>query len=292
MWRALAGLGGVVLLGLVSVSVPARAADEKAKVGLVETLFPGQTGEQLRKAARPFRSLLESSTGLTGEVVQGGDPLSLADKLKADKVQLGVFHGVEFAWARQRNPKLQVIALCVNKKPTLRAELIVQAASKFMDPADLRGKTLAVPDENREHCNLFLGRKCVPAGTTPEKFYKKVEKRADVEEALDDVVNGNMQAALVDGLAWDAYRKSKPGAAKRLRVLKESEPFPATALACQEGHFTAARVKQIRAGLIRAGTTRRGKQLLDQLRLTAFEAVPAQYEKQLSAILAAYPPPK
>src|SRR5437660_295764 len=84
--------------------------------------------------------------------------------------------------------------------------------------------TLAGADETREHCKAFLRSQCLPDSATAKSFYRKVVRSADVEEALDDVVDGKVQAALVDGLAWESYRRAKPGAAKRLRVLLASEP--------------------------------------------------------------------
>jgi ABC-type phosphate/phosphonate transport system substrate-binding protein len=292
MRRTFLPLFSMGLLGLLVVPSLVSAGKETAKLGLTNSVFPGLSEKRLQEAARPFRSLFETSTGFTGPVAHGGDPKSLAEKLKQDKVQLGVFQGIEYAWARTWDPKLQPIVICVNQKRTLDAHLIVRANSAFKKPADLRGKVLVLPEESREHCNVFLRRKCISDDSTPKKFFKKVDKAADVEEALDDVVDGKAQATVVDGLAWSSYRAAKPGAAKRLHVLLASEQFPATVVACQSGRFSAAQLKRIRDGLIGARRTAKGKQLLEQLRLTGFEAVPADYERLVSDIVKAYPPPK
>ena len=61
----------------------------------------------------------------------------------------------------------------------------------------------------------------------------------DVEEALDDVIDGKAEAALIDGLAWESYCSAKPGCARRLRVLLSSEAFPSAVIACQKGRFDA-----------------------------------------------------
>jgi ABC-type phosphate/phosphonate transport system substrate-binding protein len=261
------------------------------KVGLTATIFPKMSEVMLGVAARPFRSLLETATGLTGQVVQAGDARDLADKLKGDKVQLGVFQGIEFAWARQLNSKLQPLVLCVNEERTVSAHLIVRSKSTFKTSEDLRGKALTLAIETREHCNAFLERKCVPAKNTPATFFGKVGKSDNVEEALDAVVNGEAQATVVDGLAWAWYREEKPVGAARLRVLLASEAFPCGIIACQTGRFEAPRVKRFRDGLIAAKNTPRGKQLLRFLRLTGFETIPASYDRLLAAVAKAYPPP-
>jgi ABC-type phosphate/phosphonate transport system substrate-binding protein len=260
-------------------------------VGLTATIFPGLSEVLLQAAARPFKALLESATGVSGQIVHGGEAKSLADRLKSDRVQLGVFQGIEFAWARVANPKLEPIVLCVNQQRTLKAYLLVRAGSAFQKPADLRKKTLTLPAETREHCRVFLERKCVPASRTPKTFFKKLATSADVEEALDDVVDGNVQAALVDGLAWASYRKAKAGCARRLRVLLESEPFPCAVIACQKGRFDPDRVQRFRDGLVGARNSARGRQLLDFVRITGFETVGADYERLLTGIVKSYPPP-
>jgi ABC-type phosphate/phosphonate transport system substrate-binding protein len=279
------------LAGLVPVLGRAATTATAVKVGLTGTIFPDMSELLLRAATRPFRSLLESATGLTGQVVQSGDARSLADKLKQDKVQLGVFQGIEFAWARVSNPKLEPIVICVNYQRTLKAFLVVRAASEYRSPADLRDKVLTMPPETREHCKVFLQRKCLPAGLNADKFYKKVALAGDVEEALDDVLDRQADAALVDGLPWGSYRKSKPGCGKQLRVLLSSEAFPCGVIACQQGRFQPERVQHFRTGLAAAGKTPRGRQLLDFLRITGFETPPDGYDRLFGSIVKAYPPP-
>jgi ABC-type phosphate/phosphonate transport system substrate-binding protein len=291
--RAFLGLCGVGLAGLLEAPAWARGPITKVavKVGLTASLFPGLSDALLATAAKPFRSLLESATGVSGQVVQGGDPRALADGLKQDKVQLGVFQGVEFAWGRVFNPKLHPLVICVNQKRTVQAHLIVRSTSPFKAPIDLRSQTLAIPVDSKQHCHTFLERKCVPASSTVKKFFKEVKQSVDVEEALDDVFDGSAGAALVDGLAWAAYREDKPGCAAQLRVLLASDTFPCGIIACQEGRFPDKQVKQFREGLVGAKDTPRGKQLLRFLRLTGFETLPADYERLLTAVAKNYPPP-
>jgi ABC-type phosphate/phosphonate transport system substrate-binding protein len=287
--RAFLGVCGVGLLG-VARGLASAQGSLPVKVGLSSTIFPGMSEVLLAAAARPFRSLLESATGVSGQIVQGGDARVLAKKLEEDRVQLGVFQGIEYAWARVHNPKLEPIVICCNEEQTLKAYLIVKASSKYKAPADLQSKVLTMAPETREHCKVFLERRCVPASTAPKKFFKKLAVADDVEEALDDVVDGKAAAALIDGLPWSSYRKSKPGCARALRVLEASEPFPCGVIACQAGKFDAAQLQRFRGGLMSAKDTSRGKQLLKFLRISGFEPMPGSYEQLLTSIVKAYPP--
>src|SRR5262249_5906565 len=68
----------------LTIASPSGRSEDKIKVAPNESLFPGMSAERLRKSAQPFKSLLEHSTGFTGEIVPGGEALELADKLKKD----------------------------------------------------------------------------------------------------------------------------------------------------------------------------------------------------------------
>jgi ABC-type phosphate/phosphonate transport system substrate-binding protein len=288
--RAFLGLCGGSLAGLLPFPNLALAQSEGIKVGLTGTIFPGLSDSMLSAAARPFKSLLEQATGVTGSIVQGGSARGLAAKLQKDEVQLGVFQGVEFAWARVANAKLEPIVICVNQTRTVRAFLIVRSASSISKVADLKNKSLILPVETREHCKVFLERRCVAAASSPSRFYKKILEAADVEEALDEVVDGRVTAAVVDSLPWSSYKKGKPGCARKLRVLEVSEPFPAAAVACQAGRFNASQLRRFRSGLIASKDSAKGKKMMEFLRITGFETVPDDYEGLLTAVAKAYPP--
>jgi ABC-type phosphate/phosphonate transport system substrate-binding protein len=243
-------------------------------------------------AMRPFKALLEARTGFTGEAVKGGDPFALGRRLKEDDLQLGIFHGFEFAWARQKYPDLQPLIIAVNRHPYQRACLVVRRNCKAAGPAGLKGKSLALPFRSREHCRLFLQRRCVTGGLTPAEFFSKVTTPRNPAEAINGAIDGKVSAALVDETDWEAFRKKKPSRARRIKVLARSEPFPCGVIACYKDHFTPAQIKRFRTGLVGAQTTPRGKHLLQTLRLTAFEEVPDGYDASLKAIAKAYPPPK
>ena len=288
---AAAALGLTYFLLQPAPGASAAPGGKVVRVGLVGTLFRNMPEPIMQVAMRPFKSLLEAQTGMTGELVAGGDAGNLATLLKQDKVQFGVFHGVEFAWARQKNPALRPLILAVNGRPAMHAVVLVRQESKAAGCADLKGKTVALPADSREHCRLFFERRCVAPGCCPEEFFGKVLSPRDVEEALDDLVDGKLDALVVDGLTLEAYRKLKPGRAARLRTLLRSEAFPAAVVAYHPGALSEDLLTRFRDGLLAAGSTRRGRRLLAMCRITAFKAVPDNYDEMLKDIAKTYPPP-
>jgi ABC-type phosphate/phosphonate transport system substrate-binding protein len=289
-------LAVILGLGLSLTGTPEAVAQGRRssvlRLGVVKTLFRDTPEWLVQVKMRPFKALLQTQTGMTGELVLAGDAFALSQKLKDDKVQLGVFHGIEYAWARQKDPNVLPLVMAVNDQRALRAYLVVRRDSKAKAPANLEGKALALPEDSREHCRLFLERRCVRAGSTSARFYSRVTAPRKIEGAIEDLLDGTVQAAVVDQTAFEAYRKDNPGRARRVKVLLRSEAFPCGVIAFYRGHITPGKLRRFRTGLGEARNSPRSRQLLRLLRLTGFETVPAGYEKTFDAIVKAYPAPK
>jgi ABC-type phosphate/phosphonate transport system substrate-binding protein len=85
-----AALGFACLLLLPAPGESAAPGGKVIRVGLIGTLFRNMAEPTMQVVMRPFKSLLEDQTGMTGELVAGGDATNLAKLLKEDKVQFGV----------------------------------------------------------------------------------------------------------------------------------------------------------------------------------------------------------
>jgi phosphonate transport system substrate-binding protein len=266
--------------------------DGVIRIGLTDTLFRDNPEARTERAARPFKSLLEAQTGLSGEVVPGIKPDDLGRQLKDGKVQLGIFQGYEFAWARQKDSDLKPLMIAVNRQQHLRAMIAVRADSAAGSLGDLKGKTIAVPRRIREHCQLFLDRRCAAAGGAPKEFFAKVLTPTTGEEAVDAVVNGQVDAALADGVFLDWYEKNKAARYAKLKFVEKSEVFPATAVVYRKGALSDATLDRLRKGMVSAKDNPRGVELMQMCQMTSFEPVPDDYDKLLTEIAKAYPAPE
>jgi ABC-type phosphate/phosphonate transport system substrate-binding protein len=284
-----------VLLGGLAALQPAPAGEDShgltVRIGLVNSLFRDMPEPIMQIAMRPFKTILEAQTGVAGQIVAGGDAEALADQLKDDKVQLAVFHGVEFAWARQKQPTLKPLIIAVNQHHDLHALLVVRKDGKAAGCDDLKDRAVALPRLSREHCILFLERRCTPEGSTPGKNFSKVTTPGTAEEALDNVVDDEVQAAVIDAVDLEAYQKNKPGRAARLKTLLKSESFPCAVIAYNPGVLSDSMLQRFREGMIDAKSNEKGQALLKLCRITGFEDVPSDYEEMLTDISKAYPPP-
>lgn len=289
-------IGGLLGLWLVLAALSSsggRAADEtpsSLRIGLIASLFRDTSEPLMQVIMRPFKALLETQTGLSGQLVSGGDAVNLGQRLKEGQVHLGVFHGVEFAWARAKLPQLKPLVIAVNQQPFLRAHLIVRAEEKIASVADLKGQVVALPHMSREHCWLYLERRCVPPGEKPIKYFRRITTPRDANYAIDDVIDGAAQAAVIDDTDLAAYRKQYPEYFAKLKVLQQSESFPCAVIAYYPGTLSEELLERFRTGLLGAKSSRQGRGMMQMCRITSFEEVPADYEQMLTDIARAYPP--
>src|SRR5207302_7662920 len=121
---------------------------------------------------------------------------------------------------------LQPLALAVDVYHYRYAYLMVRQDSKFLDFAALQGQTLSIPRVGQSHLHLFVERLCQQNGKSLEAFFSKIATPDNVEDALDDVVDGAVQAAVVDRVGLEAYKRRKPGRYARLKELTHSQAFP------------------------------------------------------------------
>lgn len=285
----LAGFSGLLPFHLNAANRLARTGT--VRIGLISSLFSDVPEPLVMVMVQPFRSLMEAQTGVSGQLVSCGDADNLGQQLMEDKVQLGVFHGVEFGWARHKYPELRPLVIAVNEQRYLRAHFVVRADSKMSMLADLQDKALALPNQTRDHVRLFLRRRCLDWKKDPTSFFSRITNPANVEDALDDVVDGVVQVSVVDGVALDCYKRRKPGRFTKLKIVQSSEVFPAAVVGFRPGILDDVTLKRFRDGMINANRTVAGKQLLTLWKLTGFEEVPPDYDQALIQIVKAYPPP-
>jgi len=280
-----------LLFGQIRAPAEDIVRTSPVRIGVVGSAFRDTPEPMLNLVMRPLKSLLESQTGLTGNMVAGGDACRLAGQLAEDKVQLAIFHGFEFAWARQKYPELKPLLLAVNPPSCALACVVIRRDWHISSPVDLKGKRLVLATRTREHCRLYLERRCCPCGIETKEFFSEIATTPDQEEALDGVLHGRADVTVVDGTALENYAERKPGCFAKLKTFMESEPFPWAVIACDPAHLDEATQKRFCEGMIKATETRKGKQLLTICRIAGFKPVPKDYCQDLRHIIKAYPPP-
>jgi ABC-type phosphate/phosphonate transport system substrate-binding protein len=297
-WDKGIGIAAAVVLAVgsgVALAPRATGAAEDGspiRIGLIRSLFRDTSEPLMQIIMRPFKALMKTQTGINGELVAAGEAKNLAERLKSGDCQLGIFHGFEFAWARQAMPELKPLLIAVPKQQRcLRAHLVVRAEGSGRSIADLQGQVVALPYMSREHCRLFLERRCVPSGDSPAKFFSLVSMPRNAEDALDDVIAGRAAAAVIDDGDLAAYRSQYPDYFAKVKSLLQSEEFPCAVIAYYPGKLSQASLDRFRAGMLTAKESAQGRRMMQLCRITSFEEIPDDFDKTLDGIAKAYPPP-
>jgi ABC-type phosphate/phosphonate transport system substrate-binding protein len=284
---------GLLLAGLV-LSPAVSEGDELARpealqIALPRTLFRDIPDSTLKFAGKTYQTLMQQQIGMPGNVIHLPDAMSVAEQLDKGNLHLGVFQGFEFAWARAKYPSLQPLVVAVQHHRPIQACLVVPADSPAKTLADLKGGNLAIPVGTRDHAYLYLGK--LHTACKCDQSICKLTKPGNPVDALDDVIDGVLDGALVDGGALESFKTHTPGRAKRLKVIAESEQFPQGVIAYKAGQVDEGTLKKCRDGLLGSEKNPRATVILRMIKLKGFEPPPADYDNQLKQTQEAYPPP-
>jgi ABC-type phosphate/phosphonate transport system substrate-binding protein len=285
-------IGALELLRPAGVLGDDKTGAGKVAIGISESFFRDVPPARIPLVLEPFRALLEAQTGLSGQA-DVVEPQQLCPQMADGKLHFGVFQGFEFAWARLKHADLKPFVIAVHQDRTPRACLVVHRDSRAASLADLKGKTLALPCRTRGFCHLFLERECLASdGTAPRNFFSRLIKSADLTQGLNNVVAGTADGVVVDNVCLEGYRRHQPQHFERLKVIQQSEPFPAAVIAYRVGGLEEKAITRLQEGLLTASRSQTGQELLGLCQITRFEKIPADYEDTLAAIAKTYPPPK
>jgi len=254
--------------------------------------FTGSTKADKEKAAlNTLKAFIKEETGLDNEIQRQKGWRQLADKMAKGQLQLGVFQGYELAWAQEGHPKLKPLALAVNVYPYPTVYVLVKKDNPAKDFAGLQGQTLSVPANGEGILRLFVEEQTQKAGKTLDTFFSKITAPENVEDALDDVVDGVTQATVADKAVLEAFKSRKPGRFKQLRSVAESKPLPPPVVAYYDKQLDDATLQHFKQGLLNASQKERGQTMLTLFHLTSFIDVPPDFAQVLAATRKAYPPP-
>jgi ABC-type phosphate/phosphonate transport system substrate-binding protein len=276
---------------LVVAFVPAAQAGEKDvyRIGIPKSAFRDLPPGLIGFAGQPFKDLMKAQTGLNGEAAIEVDAMRIAGDIDAGKLQMGVFFGYEFAWARQKYKDLEPIVCSVPRPKNVQAYLLVRGDSKAKSLAEFKGARLVLATTSRDHARLFLAKR--QASEMGGSTFGATEKVDTVHDAIHKVLEGEADVTVADSASWSYYQKIYPGRSQSIRVLAESEIFPPTVLAFKKGTLDESTLSAIRDGLMSAQENPKAVRIMNLIRVERFDAVPANYDEAIKACLKAYPTP-
>lgn len=282
-------LAGVVVLA--ASASPAWGQGKKIDllhIGSSGTLAGAKSKEQ--SALTSLQSFIKDETGFTNDIVRQNGWQELAQKMAKGELHVGVFQGFEFAWASEKFPQLKPLALAVNVYRYPTAYVIAKRDASIKDFAGLQGKIVTVPATGAGYLRFYLEREAEASGKPPAQFFAQIKESDTAEDALDDVVDGQAQATVVDRATADGYKRRKPARWNQLAPVKQSPPFPPTVIAVFDNVLDQATQDKFRKGLLNAATKERGKTTISMFHLSGFESVAGDFDKVLKETRKNFPP--
>jgi len=259
------------------------------RIGATGTLTGDADSRKEKTGLETLRRFIKDDTGLNSEIVGQKSWQEVAAQMAKGQYHIGVFQGFEFAWALEKHPELKPLAVGINIDRFPIACLVVQRDNLARDFAGLKGQSLSLPTTNQGFLRLFVDRKRQASGKPEDTFFSKITSPDNVEDALDDVVDGKVQATLVERAALEAYRRRKPGRFNRLKEVERSQPFPPMVVAYFGSNLDKATLQRFKDALLGAGRKEKGELLLTLSRLTGFETIPDDFQRVLGETRKAYP---
>ena len=252
----------------------------------------GSVGQGKEKAAMmTLQGYIKEETGLDSEIHRLKSWQVLADKMHQGQLQIGVFQGYEFAWAQAEHPGLKPLALAVNVYLYPVAYVVARRDDPATDFAGLQGQSLSIPALGLGFLRLFVDRQCEARGKKADAFFASIAAPDNAEDALDDVVDGKIQATVIDRATLTAYKQRKPGRFKQLKEVAHSEPFPPVVVAYASSTLDEKTLRRFADGLLNATKNEKGETLLTLFHLTGFASVPEKFEQVLAQTRKAYAAP-
>src|SRR5579871_5477128 len=128
---------GAILVTLMcarQTEAPGQRAEQKTlRIGTSSYLASATNEPKEKSAVTSLKNMIREEIGLRSQVVRAHGWAALADQMSTGKVEIGIFQGYEFAWAREKFPELKPLALAVNGHRLLVAHLVVRHDSQAAD---------------------------------------------------------------------------------------------------------------------------------------------------------------
>jgi ABC-type phosphate/phosphonate transport system substrate-binding protein len=253
--------------------------------------FSQLSGVKEEDARAKLREFIKQETNFDNDINSMKNWIELGSKLTAKEMQFGIFQGYEFAWASERFPSLKPLVIAVKVERYPAAYVMAKSDNKATTLAGLKGQSMAIPRASQGFPRFFLERETLGQGAKLSDFFSKVTTPDELEDGLDDIVDGIVDACVVDQAGLEAYERRKPGRFEKLKQVVKSQPFPSHVVAYDDKDTDVTTRDQFRAGLLGAGDKDLGPKVLNLFKLTAFEAPRPDFDKILRDVRAKYPAP-
>jgi phosphonate transport system substrate-binding protein len=269
----------LVLLGAVATT-PAWA-EPPVRIAITPVLV-----EHYLEVNRELVSYVGEKLGRRTELVQRRSYKEISDLLERGEVDVAFVCGRPYVIDHERFGLELLVAPVVYDGPVYYSYVIVPSDSSATRFEDLRGKRYAFSDPLSNSGHLVPTYMLARMGETPERFFKRYiytySHSANVEAVAVKFVDG----ASVDSYVYDYLATTNPDLTARTKIIVRSPPHGITPVVVRRGVDPALKTR-LRAAFLEMSRDARGQEILRQMMLKRFEAVPDSLFDSIRSMLRA-----
>jgi ABC-type phosphate/phosphonate transport system substrate-binding protein len=270
----------------VFVSVASAQDDKPVKVALLESVFAGQERDKVVQQIRPFADLVQRDTG-TKATFDIASYKEMVPAFSRGEIQLVILTGLEYGWVRAKNDQARALVHASIDSGATQTVVVVGQNEKAADLKELGGATVALPERVPYLTEHYI--KSVMGKPIEESF--KVQRADNVDDALENVIDGKVQAAIVTKANIAVFAERKPGRYRRLKVLHQSPEFPPATVMYHTKYADKAALRRFEDALLRSTQNVEGQRVLTLYKLKGFEELPTNFDAKVAAIVKQFPEP-
>ncbi|HMO35948.1 MAG TPA: PhnD/SsuA/transferrin family substrate-binding protein, partial [Gemmatales bacterium] len=223
------------------------AGEEQVKVALLESVFAGQERDKVVEQIKPFAEIIKKDTGTDAEF----DVMTFEEMEKgfqSGKVQLVILSGLEYGWMRSAQNDARALLIASIDPGATRTVVAVKQDETASKLQELAGAKVAIPDRIP-----FLSQRCLQKELAQpvEKVFQLV-KAGNVDDTLEEVLDGKARAGIVTGAGMEVFKERKPGRHRRLKELYSSEDFPPTTVMYSDKQTDKAKLEKFSEALLKS----------------------------------------
>ena len=291
MLRSLFARASLVVCLFAGCALAVAAPPRVVKVGVVRSLVRNAEPQLFQVVASTFSTVVKAQTGLDGELIAFNTPDDVRRGLENGELQLGVMYGVEFGWMKQKQPNLLPLMLNEIDPDALEGVVVVRHDSGVKSLKECRGKKVAIPATTRADTRLFLTQRCRSCGLPTAEMFGDTVTPPSIEEALDQVVDGQVAVAAVEQSGMKMFERRKPARFRRLHILEQSEKFPPSVIVYHRNKVDDAILAQFRDGMSTAHNSVLGSHLMKLMNVRQFAPAKNDFQHRVDQIVKLYPSP-
>ena len=129
------------IVALIAASSAEAAQPSTIRIGLVKTLFRDVPELLIPIGLRPMKALMESQTGVNGDLIPAGDCENSRVNSRKTKSNSEYSTASSSPGAHEDYPTLKPLVIAVNGPPYLRARLVVRATAPLPPDTTLKARS-------------------------------------------------------------------------------------------------------------------------------------------------------